>query len=593
MKCDVDIRVLSQERSTVFLVLSLRRKIVPVALLLVAFAGIFVSVCEGWVINTGFVLDRNSVIAKNTVLFADPIRKVRKQSRSSTIQPTLPLPDIRVLEKEATTSSTTITNTISTTYVDEDKPAGIVGAEFFGGSKQKEEFFDPIAEMEAAQLVGVASTVSLPTITLNDDGVMITTNTTAVTIVDHEINRFYEIEGAFDTTITATIAHDIQQQINSVLYNDNEYEGTTIRDVTYMYPDSMTKLEWNTPFTKTTGNPLLELEKCLNFFNRIDVAVISGKQVPNTKNMYEMRYEVAVTWPTIWEPRVLLTGSSMITIDEQTKQIVKQVDTLDNDLFVSIVQQLVPRFWDLYHIGMAPSSEVSPNLKYNNNGKQKSFSSSYKIQKLPPRLYLRPTIRESNDKSNRENNSAAFVPNHSYSTAIITMGPLKQRYSTASPLSVQILPSSVEKNQLEISWEIPLSVEYASNIKLLLPPPDNDSLIEPNNQGCQYIYRPERIIATVPYYAGEESSPQDESIVAIRKKLYEQTVIQDGFQPCLDSFGRPKFLFIQNNVKACYTEKGLGMSVYAWRPRFAGTYEIGIELEMCDGSASAISQLND
>ncbi len=41
------------------------------------------------------------------------------------------------------------------------------------------------------------------------------------------------------------------------------------------------------------------------------------------------------------------------------------------------------------------------------------------------------------------------------------------------------------------------------------------------------------------------------------KDLYQQVVVQDGYQPALDSSGRPKFFFLQKNVKACFTENGM------------------------------------
>jgi Ni,Fe-hydrogenase I small subunit len=73
--------------------------------------------------------------------------------------------------------------------------------------------------------------------------------------------------------------------------------------------------------------------------------------------------------------------------------------------------------------------------------------------------------------------------------------------------------------------------------------------------------------------------PQDPEVPGIRKKLYEQ-VMKDGLKPKLDENNRPQFFFRQNNVKACYTEGGLGMSVYEWRPKFVESNEVGIELEL-------------
>ena len=93
--------------------------------------------------------------------------------------------------------------------------------------------------------------------------------------------------------------------------------------------------------------------------------------------------------------------------------------------------------------------------------------------------------------------------------------------------------------------------------------------------GNRSTRRSRRRVATVPY----GGTPQDVEIADVRKKLYEQ-VTKDGLKPKVDADGRPQFFFLLNCVKACYTEEGLGMCVYEWRPEFVKPNEVGIELEM-------------
>jgi hypothetical protein len=42
---------------------------------------------------------------------------------------------------------------------------------------------------------------------------------------------------------------------------------------------------------------------------------------------------------------------------------------------------------------------------------------------------------------------------------------------------------------------------------------------------------------------------------------------------------RPIFFYINDVAKACYTQEGLGMAVYEWRPSFTQPNHIGLELE--------------
>ena len=105
-------------------------------------------------------------------------------------------------------------------------------------------------------------------------------------------------------------------------------------------------------------------------------------------------------------------------------------------------------------------------------------------------------------------------------------------------------------------------------------------------QFCDYVYKPRTLYATLPFTEGSNSnsSPQDENVENVRKKLYEQVVVRDGHEPVLDALGRPKFSFVQHNVKACYTEEGLGMAIYEWRPTFARASEICLEIKMTEDS---------
>lgn len=77
-----------------------------------------------------------------------------------------------------------------------ESPAGIGGAEFFGGNKQKEELYDPIAEREAGNDIKLKST---------------------------SFNRFsVSTNSAFDSVEVASIAQTLQRQINHLLYFDDK-----------------------------------------------------------------------------------------------------------------------------------------------------------------------------------------------------------------------------------------------------------------------------------------------------------------------------------------------------------------------------------
>jgi hypothetical protein len=444
-------------------------------------------------------------------------------------------------------------------WQDPDAPAGIEGAEFFGGNKQKEEFFDPVAERQAAEEVQRQVQKS------------------------SSYGRFFSDSQqqlpseAFDNPCTARLGQSLQQYINSILHSSTPH--TQPRSTVKV--EWTQKLSWNTPFV--TGNdsgssPSAELQSARDFYKQIDLAIVSGKQVSDT--LMDFSWELSVVWPIFWAPRVLLSGTSTLTLNEalysssDTVTITNQVDRVfgcsNNNILPLLASQIMPRFWDWYHIGMCPTTEQMP--------RQTIKKGKYTVYQLPSRLVMAPTVVET---GTRETRTAEMVPNHAFTCIIKTMGPQKQDYVPTSPIQVQIgrrktnIGEDVNNDQLEISWSVPLSTQFqAINNELLLPgknPEDKEGTFPT----CSYKLQSRRQVATIAY----GGDVQDPEITKIRKLLYDQ-VLKDGWKPRLDEDGRPMFFFWQSDAKACYTQDGLGMLVYEWRPKLANSNEVGIELQM-------------
>jgi hypothetical protein len=415
----------------------------------------------------------------------------------------------------------------TTTITDEDAPAGIQGAQFFGGNKEKEEFYDPVAEGQAS-----------------------------IEKSEVTIDRF-RVSMADETA--EAVARSVQMQINQILYDSKD--DSSVSKTTYTYASN---LLWSTPLQSAksrTSIPLLALEESNQFYQKLSVAVTGGRSMDT--NQVLLYWEISVIWPIFWESRVLLTGSSVLTVNENN-EITKQVDTLDEpNLLTNLVRQWLPRFWDVYHIGMTPSCEQSPKLV------ERRVAGGYTIYTVPARWYAECTLQ---DLSDRTDNVASTIPNHAFGCVIKTMGPQKQDYTPCVPVQVQI--QAMTKT---LTWHIPIAVEtLAKNSELVVPGPDEEIDTETVQQPTSgFCYQPRRRVATLAYggYA------QDERVAVLRKQLY-QTALQQGYTPKLDANGRPMFFFWQNAVKACYTDEGLGMAVYEWRPKWTKPNEIGIELEL-------------
>ena len=93
-------------------------------------------------------------------------------------------------------------------------------------------------------------------------------------------------------------------------------------------------------------------------------------------------------------------------------------------------------------------------------------------------------------------------------------------------------------------------MEFQSQPQLLLPVAETVDGSEPESG---YEFQPARKVATVTY----GGNPRDAELTDIQKKLYEQ-VVKDGLKPKVDKSGRqPQLFFLQNSIKASYTEEGL------------------------------------
>lgn len=480
----------------------------------------------------------------------------------------------------------------------EDDGENVVGTKFFGGNTIKEELYIPEEEEMALELQKVVP---------------------KETKEDSEYKRF-EDANAFGDDLARRVGEALQFAINQILYDDSTDNSVA----TWKENPS---IAWETPFPTKNASPLMEMKVSKEFYNKLDVAILSAKTIESTADtgVVEVRWDVGAVWPNPWESRVLLTGTSLLSVrDDRDNNIItlmKQMDKLDgnkpSDIVGSLASQLPPRFWDVYHIGMSPSAEVDPRLtalspsQLTASRGNKGLLSSYNLSYLPPRLVTEPSLIDTNGRFGR---TAQALPNHGFTTAIKTMGPNKEAFAPVSPIEVSISKAEGQDGSL-IKWSVPVPPEFASKAVLPLPligeeeevdeediASNNDALATsstntpsktsssysarrantpapeaPQSLQCKYSLRPSRLVATLPY-AG---NPQDEQVTQLRRQLYQQVVESDGFKPKLDPVTkRPIFFFWMNDAKACFTRAGgLGMAVYEWRADWAKSNEVGIELE--------------
>jgi hypothetical protein len=433
--------------------------------------------------------------------------------------------------------------------IDEDAPAGVEGAEFFGGNTRKAEFYDPVSEnnLEAIETVPFAR---------------------------------------FANNVMGRRLQDAMNALDESLYASN--------------------LQWETiaQWKEQQGgskNPIAAMKAASNFYRDVQLAIVSADAIigddtaatdTTTTTTYRVRWELVVVWPIFWEPPAVLTGTSVCTVQADSGQVVRQVDSLDegsnqkngDSLLGSIMSQILPRFWDVYHIGMTPVAEDRLKLAaQSSSGGSSPLQPWYRVQHVPPRWVRRITMRDTSDRSG---NAAAYLPNQAFTSFLKTVGPMKESYRTVRGVSIELAAVQVvverdnssnnsgqqqqqqDQDAVDITWRIPLSVAYGARaVWDLVADPDTDD---------SYELQPAKTYAVIGY---DGWGPQDSSVSAVRQKLFKAAAA-DGHKPAMSASGRPKFGFFDSTIKACYKEVGgLSMVVYEWRPRWTNPYLIYLELE--------------
>jgi len=280
--------------------------------------------------------------------------------------------------------------------IDDETPLNPVGAQFFGGSAEKEELFDEDIEKNSAN----ASTL-----------VLLAT-----------FNRFDNLD-AFPDATAKSVARKLQTSLNALLHpqqdESSSSEGTDMEDIIYS-----SDFTWISPLklSNEARTPFEEIAIAKDFYRRMDISIISAKSSTSTTNKIELRWMISLVWPNFWEAQVTITGTSLLTMNGF--QITNQEDFLDyGDTTNAIAWQLLPRFWDMFHIGMTPSAELQPRLPVSQH--KHKFFSNYQIYDIPPRYVLKPSIL---DTGSRDMRLAQVLPSSAFSCFIVTAGKFKQRY---------------------------------------------------------------------------------------------------------------------------------------------------------------------
>ena len=226
---------------------------------------------------------------------------------------------------------------------------------------------------------------------------------------------------------------------------------------------------YNSPLSTSSPpnqpNPVERVAAAKDFFRSLSISIIDGEVVTsasppfNDLTTVDLRWKVGFTWPTLWSPRVSLSGVSRLKVSASSPPTVHAwTDRLSNSnndpsssLLSRVVPQILPRFWDTYHVGMAPSSELRERHELNLNS---LLPKPYKVYEAPATLALRASVT---DKVGRSARLASVVPDVMFSNIIKTVGPSMEEYVPAGPIQI-----SIGKDEAgdKIEWSVPVPSSF-------------------------------------------------------------------------------------------------------------------------------------
>lgn len=248
------------------------------------------------------------------------------------------------------------------------------------------------------------------------------------------------------------------------------------------------------------------------------------------------------------------------------------------------VGQILPRFWDVWHLYSIPPSERSLYRVLEKKG-------DLEIREYIPRLALEVQRVDITNPARVE--GAQFLPFSAFTTSIQLKGKQKYRESwcTTSPLEVCVESYDFEKVEdggfdmngvkqarskviptKRVTWHMSVPTKIGYNPEV--PPPTESEPDRSAGERAQHVQQGKRIVAVMKY----KGEPQDESYIDSRKKLLD-AVKGAGYRTVTNSKGKSRVWIYMNGLKAGFSDVGALGVLCSTQSLYRPGNEIAVQLE--------------
>lgn len=303
------------------------------------------------------------------------------------------------------------------------------------------------------------------------------------------------------------------------------------------------------------------------FFIEPRLDALSARQLGEDE--VEVQWRFSGTWPTAWRPRLVLLGSSTLTLgsaSDGSRLVVSMRDTLEQPLAISLVSQVLPNWEDVYNLFNTPPAEAQP-WTVESRGK------GFEIRQLPPTCMLQ--IEETRDLAPDDRSrvlSNPMVPSIAFAEK--KARPDAQLYAVR-PLAVEPLQRSSESGRFR--WSVPVPSIFGMNWSQSFVEPTSPSSSASAAATAQLVVVPGRRVA-VQTFSGKVEN--DEAVYAAARTLADK-VRTAGERP--RAAGSSEFQFAQFNTKVIFDVDGkVALAQYQGTLGPLRRNEVSIELEPSD-----------
>jgi hypothetical protein len=188
-----------------------------------------------------------------------------------------------------------------------------------------------------------------------------------------------------------------------------------------------TSATWENPFVSTSSDLMDGMAQFSNFFDEPSLTVFKTTSAGMPENQVEIEYHLSFWYPMAWRPRIIIPSKAIVTFSSDLKSVISVEEKWETSILDIFVKQLLPRFWDVWHVFCSPSPEYPPIKEIQKVGK-------VSFVELPQTVSI--VVRWSGS-SKYPGPPLLAAPSFSLFGALRTSKPKRDPFHTILPIEVQ------------------------------------------------------------------------------------------------------------------------------------------------------------